>query len=65
MQHHEKDTLDGTIVLIELMREEDSFAVFALEEQGVKRVDVTTWISHGKGRKKANGGSATSRKRDE
>ena len=41
--------------LIELMREEDSYAVYLLEQQGVRRVDVTSYISHGKGRKR--GGS--------
>jgi len=55
VQHHEKETLDGSIVLIELMREEDSYAVYLLEQQGVRRVDVTSYISHGKGRKR--GGS--------
>jgi ATP-dependent Clp protease ATP-binding subunit ClpA len=47
VQHSGKDTLDGLAVLVELMREDESYAVYLLEAQGVKRVDLTTYLSHG------------------
>lgn len=47
VQHSGKDTLDGLAVLVELMREEESYAVYLLENHGVKRVDLTTFVSHG------------------
>jgi ATP-dependent Clp protease ATP-binding subunit ClpA len=47
VQHSGKDTLDGLAVLVELLREEESYAVYLLENQGVKRVDLTTFASHG------------------
>ncbi len=45
-----KDVLDGPALLVELMREEDSYAVYLLEEQGIRRLDLTLWLSHGGGR---------------
>ncbi len=42
-----KDTLEGTAVLVELMREPESYAVYLLESQNVKRVDMTAYLSHG------------------
>ncbi|MFM2248942.1 MAG: hypothetical protein RL071_5017 [Pseudomonadota bacterium] len=50
VQSNGKAELDGPTLLTELMREEDSQAVFLLAEQGVRRVDLTTHISHGKGK---------------
>ncbi|MFT5686566.1 MAG: ATP-dependent Clp protease ATP-binding subunit ClpA, partial [Myxococcota bacterium] len=47
VQNAEKDTLEGTAVLIELMREPESYAVYLLETQKVKRVDMTAYLSHG------------------
>ena len=47
VQHSGRDTLDGPAVLIEVMREEDSYAVFLIESQGVKRLDITSYMSHG------------------
>ncbi|MEL6345200.1 MAG: ATP-dependent Clp protease ATP-binding subunit ClpA [Myxococcota bacterium] len=47
VQHSGQETLDGTAVLVELMREPESYAVYLLEKQGVKRVDLTTYLSHG------------------
>lgn len=47
VQQANKDTLDGLSVLIELMREEESYAVYLLESQQVKRVDLTSYVSHG------------------
>ena len=42
-----KELLEGTAVLIELMREPESYAVYLLETQNVKRVDMTAYLSHG------------------
>ena len=50
VQSSGKAELDGPTLLTELMREEDSQAVFLLAEQGVRRVDLTTHIAHGKGK---------------
>ncbi|MEC9391601.1 MAG: ATP-dependent Clp protease ATP-binding subunit ClpA [Myxococcota bacterium] len=63
VQHAGRDTLDGPAVLVEVLREEDSYAVFLIESQGVKRLDVTAFLSHGKrkdglvGRSKATAGT--------
>ncbi len=48
VQHSGKDTLNGTAVLVELMREPESYAVYLLETQKVKRVDLTAYLAHGK-----------------
>jgi ATP-dependent Clp protease ATP-binding subunit ClpA len=50
VQSNGKGELDGPTLLAELMREEDSQAVYLLAEQGVRRVDLTAHISHGKGK---------------
>jgi ATP-dependent Clp protease ATP-binding subunit ClpA len=42
-----KEILTGPMVLIELMRLDDSFAVYLLKSQGIKRVDFTGYLSHG------------------
>ena len=47
VQHSGRDTLDGAALLTELMREPESYAVYLLERQGVRRLDVTTYVSHG------------------
>ena len=47
VQNAGKDTLEGTAVLVELMREPESYAVYLLEAQNVKRVDMTAYLSHG------------------
>jgi ATP-dependent Clp protease ATP-binding subunit ClpA len=47
VQHSGRDLLDGPAVLVEVMREEDSYAVFLLESQGVTRLDITSYMSHG------------------
>ncbi|RME21650.1 MAG: ATP-dependent Clp protease ATP-binding subunit ClpA [Deltaproteobacteria bacterium] len=47
VQHHGKKELTGTIMLVELMREEESYAVYLLEKQGVTRLDLTSYLSHG------------------
>ncbi len=47
VQNSGKGVLDGPNLLTELMREPESYAVYLLEKQGIKRVDVTTFLSHG------------------
>ena len=61
VQQHGKTELTGTHILLELLREEDSYAVFLLQQQGVDRLDLTTWISHGKGKGKGKGGKLVRR----
>ncbi len=39
--------LDGARVLAEILEEEDSFARYALERQGLTRLDVLAYVSHG------------------
>jgi ATP-dependent Clp protease ATP-binding subunit ClpA len=50
VQHNGGGVLDGTALLVELMREPDCFAVYLLEKHGVRRVDVTAYLSHGIGK---------------
>lgn len=47
VQNAGKELLEGTAVLVELMREPESYAVYLLETQNVKRVDMTAYLSHG------------------
>jgi ATP-dependent Clp protease ATP-binding subunit ClpA len=42
-----KEEIDGPDVLVALFREPDSHAAFLLGEQGVTRLDVVTFLSHG------------------
>ncbi len=49
-QANKKDALDGPAVLVELLREENSHAVYLLQKQKLTRVAVTTYLSHGKGK---------------
>jgi ATP-dependent Clp protease ATP-binding subunit ClpA len=42
-----KDTMDAGNVLASLLREQESQAVFLLAQQGVSRLDVVRYISHG------------------
>ena len=46
--HSNQTTLTGPNILIELMNVEDSHAVYLLQEQGIERVDLTTYFSHGR-----------------
>ena len=46
--HSNQKMLTGPNILIELMNMEDSHAVFLLQEQGIERVDLTTYFSHGR-----------------
>jgi ATP-dependent Clp protease ATP-binding subunit ClpA len=47
VQSSGKEELDGPSVLTELMREKESYAVYLLEQEGVKRLAVTSYLSHG------------------
>ncbi|MCC7381552.1 MAG: ATP-dependent Clp protease ATP-binding subunit ClpA [Deltaproteobacteria bacterium] len=42
-----KNKLDSSNLFVALYRERDSFAVYLLEKQGVTRLDVVRYISHG------------------
>ncbi len=42
-----KEEVDGGNVLVALFAEPDSHAVYFLEEQGVERLDLVSYISHG------------------
>ncbi|MFO0722360.1 MAG: ATP-dependent Clp protease ATP-binding subunit ClpA [Myxococcota bacterium] len=42
-----KNKLDSSNLLVALFRERDSYAVYLLEKQGVTRLDVVRYISHG------------------
>jgi ATP-dependent Clp protease ATP-binding subunit ClpA len=46
--HSNQTTLTGPNILIELMKMEDAHAVYLLQEQGIERVDLTTYLSHGR-----------------
>ena len=50
VQSNKREELDGPTVLTEILREEESMAVYLLNKQGVRRIDVTTFLSHGKGK---------------
>ncbi len=41
------EEITGPIVLIELMAESESYAVYLVKRQGIERVDLTTYLSHG------------------
>src|SRR4051812_12242093 len=47
VQSSGKETIDGGNVLVALYRERDSHALFLLEKQGVTRLDLLRYISHG------------------
>ena len=42
-----KDQIGGRDVLVSMFRETDSHAVYLLEQQGITRLDVVSYISHG------------------
>src|SRR5580704_6493696 len=42
-----RDSVTGANVLIAMYHERDSFAVQLLEDQGVSRLDVVSYVSHG------------------
>ncbi|HEY3306561.1 MAG TPA: ATP-dependent Clp protease ATP-binding subunit ClpA [Candidatus Binatia bacterium] len=46
-QSAEKKEINGGNLLIAIFREPDSYAVYLLEEQGLNRFDVVSYVSHG------------------
>jgi ATP-dependent Clp protease ATP-binding subunit ClpA len=52
----EKSALDGSDFLAALFRAEDSFAVYFLTEQGITRLDVISYVSHGVSKREDGGG---------
>jgi ATP-dependent Clp protease ATP-binding subunit ClpA len=52
----EDNELKGQDLLVELMREEDSHAVYLLKEQNIERLDVINYISHGVQKRKRSTG---------
>jgi ATP-dependent Clp protease ATP-binding subunit ClpA len=46
-QSAEKKEINGGNLLAAMMRESDSYAVYLLEEQGLTRFDVISYVSHG------------------
>ena len=55
VQSSGREEIDGGNVLVALFREGDSQALFLLGEQGVSRLDVLRFISHGVGKDGADG----------
>ncbi|MEM9556001.1 MAG: ATP-dependent Clp protease ATP-binding subunit ClpA [Acidobacteriota bacterium] len=51
-----KPELDGTDLLVAMFYETDSHAVYLLEEEGVSRLDVVSYLSHGVSKAQASPG---------
>src|SRR5215510_7919571 len=47
VQSSGKETIEGRNMLVALFREEKSFALYLLQQQGIGRLDVLNYISHG------------------
>ena len=47
VQSSGRDEVNGCNVLVAIFREPDSQAAFLLEQQGIRRLDVITYLSHG------------------
>ena len=45
----EMKTIDGGNVLVQILKEEESYAAFALQEEGVSTLDLKRYIAHGVG----------------
>src|SRR5438552_31593 len=63
-----KDEILGRNVLVAIFREPDCHAAFVLEQQGITRLDVVSYISHGVSKiaeEPANGGDAEQDEADE
>ncbi|MGB8221688.1 MAG: ATP-dependent Clp protease ATP-binding subunit ClpA [Polyangiales bacterium] len=45
----EMKTIDGSNVLVQVLKEEESYAAFVLQEEGVSSLDLKRYISHGVG----------------
>jgi ATP-dependent Clp protease ATP-binding subunit ClpA len=54
-----KDQIGGRDVLVSMFRETDSHAVFLLQRQGVSRLDIVSYISHGVSKIAAGEGETT------
>src|SRR3954468_16779416 len=52
----EQKTIDGGDVLVSMFREADAQAVFFLRQEGVERIDVLNFISHGISKDEGGGG---------
>jgi ATP-dependent Clp protease ATP-binding subunit ClpA len=46
-QSAEKREIDGANLLVAIFQEQDSYAMYLLEKQGITRLDVINYISHG------------------
>ncbi|MCS6924271.1 MAG: ATP-dependent Clp protease ATP-binding subunit ClpA [Candidatus Binatia bacterium] len=47
VQSSGKDVIEGRNLLVALFREENSYALYLLQKQGITRLDVLNYISHG------------------
>lgn len=47
VQSSGKNTMDSSNLLVAFFREHESFAVYLLQQQGISRLDVVRYISHG------------------
>ena len=45
----EMKTIDGSNVLVQILKEEEAYAAFVLQEEGVSPLDLKRYISHGVG----------------
>ncbi|MFT5126507.1 MAG: ATP-dependent Clp protease ATP-binding subunit ClpA [Rhodothermales bacterium] len=52
----EKSAIDGSDFLAAMFRAEESFAVYFLTKQGVNRLDVLNYVSHGVSKREDSGG---------
>jgi ATP-dependent Clp protease ATP-binding subunit ClpA len=57
VEGHGRDVMDGGNVLVSLLRERESHAVYVLGQHGVSRLDVLRFISHGITKDGVKGGS--------
>ena len=55
MQGSGRTELNAGDVLVAISRERGSHAVYLLEKQGVRRLDVLQYISHGIGKERPDG----------
>src|SRR5207302_128876 len=64
VQSSGKEFIDGGNLLVAFYRERDSHAVWLLEQQGVKRLDVLNFIAHGITKKDRDDASLARRQAD-
>jgi ATP-dependent Clp protease ATP-binding subunit ClpA len=60
-----KEQIGGRDVLVSMFREKDSYAVYLLEKQGITRLDVVSYISHGASKVGEGGEEAEEAEADE